>query len=226
MWARSNRGARSRFGGGPCGRRIGIRPGWSLCIFACVLPFFPAGSCAAAESADRSRPVTAVASLRDMTFEYPQYRGRRWPAEVSCTECARALESWRRGGESPVVSRGGADGHRTPGGSPSSAVDERPAATWRALLTVHLASVVADVYTTSRALDAGGTEANPMYSWADDRGALAARLALGGGVTWMLHRLHRDNPRLARALALVAIAANLVTSGSNERVFRAGRPAL
>ena len=203
----------ARFGGGPGGRGIRIRIGAGLCVLAWALSLSPAASCAAAENADRSRSVGAGTSLREMTFEYSQVRGRLWPVawsvELSCTECARALESWRRSGEGPVLSRGGAAGHPVPIGSPSTAADERSAATWRVLLTVHLASVVADVYTTSRALDAGATEAN-----------------LGGGLTWMLHRLHSDSPRLARALALVAIVANLVTSGSNEHVSRAARPAV
>ena len=230
MGARSSQNTRSRFGGGPGRRGIRIRIGAGLCVLAWALSLSPAASCAAAENADRSRSVGAGTSLREMTFEYSQVRGRLWPVawsvELSCTECARALESWRRSGEGPVLSRGGAAGHPVPIGSPSTAADERSAATWRVLLTVHLASVVADVYTTSRALDAGATEANPMYSWADDRTALAARMALGGGLTWMLHRLHSDSPRLARALALVAIVANLVTSGSNEHVSRAARPAV
>src|SRR3989454_10122477 len=185
MGTRSSQNPRSRFGGGPGRRGIRIRIGAGLCVLAWALSLSPAASCAAAENADRSRSVGAGTSLREMTFEYSQVRGRLWPVawsvELSCAECARALERWRRSGEGPVLSRGGAAGHPVPIGSPSTAADERSAATWRVLLTVPLASVVADVYTTSRALDAGASEANPMYSWADDRTALAVRMALGGG---------------------------------------------
>src|SRR5438034_445247 len=97
---------------------------------------------------------------------------------------------------------------------------------WALSLSPAASCAAAENADRSRSVGAGTTGANPMCSWADDRTALAARMALGAGLTWMLHRLHSDSPRLARALALVAIVANLVTSGSNEHVSRAARPAV
>jgi len=96
---------------------------------------------------------------------------------------------------------------------------------WRFLMRVYAAGVVADAATTRRGLQAGAQEANPIYSWAGEEGVPALRLTVGGVACVGLNSLHRSHPRLAKWLASVGIAFSVAAVINNRRVeaeMRAG----
>jgi uncharacterized membrane protein len=156
--------------------------------------------------------------LGRLQFSYPASRRERIPGGLIyltlCRECGPTAggQSIFHGSSTQASASRGASAHS---GDEDWDVRELERRSWKRLVAFQICGVLADVVSTREAIRAGGLEQNPLYARAGTGAGLAVRLGVGTGVIWVLNRLHRSSPRLARRLAVFAIALNAVAATNN-----------
>ena len=90
---------------------------------------------------------------------------------------------------------------------------------------VIIATQMLDVHSTYKALNAGGTEANPMMGGLVKNPAafIGVKAAVGAGLVYATHRLGQRNKAAAIAVAAAVNSAYLMIASHNYKVARSVR---